>query len=385
MFEWRIRYCDVRGVHRAVIAAPDQASALRILQVPPSCVLDIRRHLGLHLGGKLLRTRPPSLKLQLLLLTRVAALLASGEISQFNKVLQSLPTFRRLSAKHSDALRDDFSLSEKLAALHCADEVVIGIAAGEKTGTLPVALQNAIDHLKQSIELQESNSGTLFLGAILFVVSLAVFFILPSFLQEPLHMLMTTKGITVQTTPATTLLLAINSVTDHTVLLLLGLAALVFSLWFFRQRLSKWPPFHLIWHWQAIRRSLRFLGAWRPLRLANVPLATCMPVFTRALGAAHADAFFRRLQSGESLSTILKADCFSPTLAMSSRGLVEADNKTFSKMVGVLMAVLMEEQRVMSKRLSAFFYAAGIVFTIGVVLMVTFGLIFPILGATVAL
>ena len=385
MFEWFIRYCDIQGVHNSVVAASSRAGALRTLNVPPGCVLDVRRRWGLRLYFERLHTRSPPIKLQLLLLTQISALLASGESSRFNQVLQSLPALRRFSARYPDVLRDDFSLSEKLASLHCADEVVISIAAGEKTDTLPAALQDAIDHLRQTIVVRESSFGTLLLGLVLFFVSLTVFFALPSFLQEPLRMLVEAEGIEVQATPATSVLLGINRLTEHGVLLLLGFAALSLVLWFFRASIKHWPPFSLVGRWRNIRRSLRFLGAWRPMRLANVSLQTCPSIFTRALGASCAGDFFERLRNGESLSTILQAEYFSPLLALSNRGLVEADDKTFAHTVDVLISVLLEEQRSLSKRLAAFFYTAGIVFTIGVVMMVTFGLIFPILGATVAL
>ena len=385
VFEWRIRYCDMRGVHHAVVAAADRDSALRMAQVPPGCALEVRRRLSLRTGCGLLRAKAPTLKLQLLLLNQIAALLASGESGKLNQVLQSTPALRRLCAHSGDALREDLALSEKLAALRCADEVVASVAAGERTGTLPEALRIAGDYLRQSISLREGSSSALFFGAVLFIVSIAVFFTLPSFLREPLDMLLTTEGITVQTTPATSILLGINRLGDYAFVWLPGLIVPVALLWFFRMRLKRCPPFHIIWSWYAIRRSLRFLSAWRPMRLANIPLTDCQPIFTRVLGAPYAKEFFDRLQSGESLTTILKSDCFSPVLAMSSRGLVESDDKAFSQTAEVLVSLLLEEQRIMSRRLSTFFYGTGILFTVGVVVMIALGLIFPILGATTAL
>ena len=119
--------------------------------------------------------------------------------------------------------------------------------------------------------------------------------------------------------------------------------------------------------------------------MANIPLQNCRSIVSRALGAELSEDVFRRLQSGESMATILKGESFSPILAMSSRSLVETDDQTFTQTVEVLIPVLLEEQRVMAKRLSVFFYASGIALTVGIVLMVAFGLIFPILSATASL
>ena len=283
-------------------------------------------------------------------------------------------------------MRDDLELSAKLQHLGFFSEVVSIIEAGEKTGRLSVAIKAALVYLKQNIEISGKNSKQLTFGIVLIVSSLSLFFSLPLLLAEPINMLHNLRDIQINLTPATYVLLFVKVVvSDYWWLLCVGIGAISFLGWRFRYSLSQIPPFTVFGDLEKTKRAIHFLIMWRAFRVANIPLEEQVQILRSALGARASAYMIRRLERGESLTDTLSTTFFSSTLVLAIQGLSQVDAKTFLDIVDMLLASLHEERQAKASRVATTMYALGAVFTIATVMLLAFGLIFPIMGASAGL
>ena len=384
MATWTIRYWGDHGTCSKVVDADSRQSALELAEIPLPRVVKIARNRILPaMNFGLEATLKPSRRIQALFLARALALFAGGGASLVNRLITSLPELGRIAKKRPQSLRDDLELSAKLRHLAFFPEVVAIIESGEKTGRLTDALETSLLYLKQMLEISGKNSKQFAFGALLVVASLTMFFSLPLLLTEPIDMLRKLRGIEIGFTPATHVLLFVNAlVRDYWWLLVAGLGCGAFAVWRFRHVLAEVAPFRVFGTLQKTRRSIHFLIVWRAFRVAGLPLEEQAGTLSAALGARACAHMIERLRRGESLTETLSQRFFSPTLVLAVAGLSQVNTGVFSGIVDMLLTSLREEQRAGASRAAAAMYVTGAILTIATVLLLAFGLIFPIMGAS---
>ena len=384
MAAWLIRYWGDDGPCRKVVAADSKSSALVLADVPAARIVRVTRRWMPSPDGSAAAVFPaPSMKIQMLFLTRALALFTGGSAGMVNSLVTSLPRLKRLARKRVRALRDDLELSAKLRCLGFSPEIVSIIETGEKTGTLTRALETSLAYLKQNTELAQKNAGQLTFGILLLVVSLSLFLIMPLFLSEPIDMLRNLRDVDISLTAATHVLLFVNAaVRDYWWLLCAGGAVVFVSAWKFRHLLTRVPPFSMFGSLEKTRRSICFLVAWRAFRVAGIPLEEQAATLTATLGARASAHVLGRLKNGEALTDTLDGRFFSQTLVLAAPGLAQVGVESFSKIVDVLLVSLNEERQFGAARAATVMYILGAVLTMSTITVLAFGLIFPILGAS---
>ena len=384
MATWTIRYWGDHGTCSEVVDADSRQSALALAGIPLSRVVKVARERGFPAMGFGLETSlKPSRRIQVLFLARALALFAGGGANLVNRLIASLPELDRVAKKRPQSLRDDLELSAKLRHLAFSPAIVAIVESGEKTGRLTEALEASLLYLKQMLEISGKHSKQFAFGALLIVASLTMFFSLPLLLTEPIDMLRKLNGVEVSFTPATHVLLFVNAlVRDYWWLLATLSGCGAFAVWRFRHALAEFAPFRVFGNLQKTRRSIHFLIIWRAFRVAGLPLEEQTGTLSAALGARACAHILKRLQRGESLTETLSRRFFSPTLVLAVAGLSQVDTGTFSGIVDMLLTSLREEQQAGASRAAAAMYAAGAVLTVATVLLLAFGLIFPIMGAS---
>ncbi len=384
MAAWTIRYWGDDGLCGKVVAADSKASALALADVPSSRVVKITRRWLLSADGVVASVLSgPSARTQMLFLARALALFAGGGAGLVNRLIVSLPELKRLAGKRFQALRDDLELSAKLRYLGFGPEIVSIIETGEKTGRLTQAIEIALAYLKQNAEIAQKNSKQFLFGTLLIIASLSLFFLLPLLLADPIDTLRNLRGIEVNLTAATYVLLFVRAaVRDYWWLLCASLGAALFLVWKFRYALSRVPPFSVFGALEKTRRSIRFLIVWRAFRVAGIPLEEQTATLAAALGARASAYVLERLRRGESLTDTLDRHFFSPTLVLAVAGLSQVGVEPFSRIVDVLLVSLREEQQVGVSRVATAMYVLGAALAMGTIALVALGLIFPIMSAS---
>ncbi len=384
MATWMVQYWGDHGTCSKLVDADSRQSALALAEVPLSRVVKVARDRVFPTADFGFATSlKPSRRIQVLFLARALALFASGGANLVNQLITSLPEVSRIAGKRPQSLRDDLELSAKLRHLTFSPAVVAIIESGEKTGRLTDALQVSLLYLKQMLEISGKHSRQLAFGVLLIVASLTMFFSLPLLLTEPIDMLRKLRGVEVNFTLATHVLLLVNAlVRDYGWLLALSFGGGVAAVWHFRHVLMEAGPFRVFGSLQKTRRSIHFLVVWRAFRSAGLPLEEQTGTLSSALGARACAHILKRLQRGESLTETLSQRFFSPTLVLAVAGLSQVDIKIFSGIVDMLLTSLREEQQAGASRAAAAMYATGAILTIAMVLLLAFGLIFPIMGAS---
>lgn len=376
MSRWALRYWDAAGLRDAVVEADSREAALTAVGCAPARVVEAAR-VRPALAAGLRRLRRPSRRDQLLFLVRAGAAYAAAGRVDAGRLIAGFPALARLAAGRGEALRDDLEFSARLAHLGFDATAVAILGAGERAGRLGQAFDATLDYLREHEVARRGAAGPLLMGGVLTAAGAAAFFLMPLILGPALRGMLAIEGIESATTPATTLLLAVDTLArEHAVPLVGALALAAALLWRQRDRLTA------LRRLDNVRRSIRLLLAWRPFHLAGVALEHHRGVLSAALGRRAAPALLRRLAEGESLADVLDPAYFSPTLTLVGDGLASASGAAFEKLSGIVLFSLVEERRVATARLALLLYAAGATLTIGVVLLAALGLIFPILGAT---
>lgn len=384
MSSWTVHYWGEHGLCSKVVAAGSKQSALALAEVPAARVVKVAQSwmfsvASLDFGASL----KPSLKVQTLFVARALALFVSGRAALVNRLIVSLPELNRIAKRHPQSLRDDIELSAKLRYLAFATGIVAIIESGEKTGRLVTALETSLTYLKQLLEASRNSSRQFVFGVILVVVSLLTFFLIPLLLTEPINMLTNLRGVKVEFTTATYVLLFVNTLVRDYWWLLSAVTCGGFVLtWRFRHALLQLPLLQVFGKLRKIRRSIHFLVTWRAFRVAGIPLEGHSRILVSTLGAHVAAYILGCLQRGESLTEALSQRFFSPTLVLALGGASQVDRETFTGIADMLLISLYEEQRAGASQAATAMYATGAVLTITTAMLLAFGLIFPIMGAS---
>ncbi len=381
---WRVTYWDQQTVQVRKVFAESRSQALKQSGIPRDRVVKVSRSLRFF-RQDLVKHSASATNAQLLFLVQLSALLSSYRNQGINALVQASPEFKRVAARHPDALRDDLNFSVKLAHLGFPRPVTAIVSAGEKTGRVKECVDEAVKYLKTELDVARNASKHLAFSFLLFGLSVLVFFALPFFVGEPLAALQSLDEVHLSTTWATDVLFGVNRLLRHHLLFLI---AAIFSTaglaWFFRLQILRVYPFNVFERFAKCSRSIRLLLVWRPYRLTGVPLEQESAVLKAVLGENIGAHLLAAMKRGVSLYKGLDEKHFSLSLVAASSELANAGSEDFDRISGVLLDSLSEEKRLMSEKLAALLYLASLTLAVGTIMLVAFGLIYPILGATTA-
>lgn len=382
MAQWLVEYWGRNGVATMPVRASSHAAAGRLSGLPAGRIIRVERSWSWPTPTASV-ARKPSHRVQLLFLVRACAMYSGTGRVGISGLVDEFDALRRIADASPEVQREDLELSDRLKHLRFDDVPVSLVFVGERTGRLGALLRVAIDYLKQSERVRGAASSQIFLALILFAASCLTFIFMPLFLSEPLRGLLSARGIAVELTPATHFMLWMDEVMRaHWREICAGAAATAVACWRARGRLRSIWPFNIAGRLHRIKRSMRLLMVWVPYQMAGLVLEDETALLKRILGRAACDELLPRLDEGASLGDVLNQRWFSPTLVQAGRGLSGASAEDFKRISEVVTGALIEEHRAFVKWFSTLLYLGGAMATMGVVAMVAFGLIFPILGAT---
>lgn len=383
MPRWVVEYWGRAGRSRVSVRAGSYAMVPRLSNVPAGRVIRITRDRSLPELPELF-TRKPSGNVQLLFLVRACAMYASSGRVAVDDLINEFGELRRIAKTEQQVWREDLDLSRRLQYLRFDSVVTVLIVTGERTGTLEQSLRAAMRYIKTRETVRNNTSSQVSMGVLLFALGMLALFSLPLILSEPLRGLQNIRGIEIKTTWATDILFGLNFLLGEQLLFTLtATGAVTVLIVVFRKRLAWIGSFGLMTKLRNTKRSVRLLMTWVPFRLMGLALESEENLLTDVLGKEAAAALIPRLRSGAALGDVLDQRWFSGTLARSGSGLGVATSSDVQPMADAVMSALLEELRSLTGRVAMLLYLGGVAATISVVAIVAFGLIFPIIGATV--
>lgn len=383
MPRWVVEYWGRAGRSRVSVRAGSYAMVPRLSNVPTGRVIRITRDRSLPELPELF-TRKPSGNVQLLFLVRACAMYASSGRVAVDDLINEFGELRRIAKTEQQVWREDLDLSRRLQYLRFDSVVTVLIVTGERTGTLEQSLRAAMRYIKTREAVRNNTSSQVSMGVLLFALGMLALLSLPLILSEPLRGLQNIRGIEIKMTWATDILFGLNFLLGEQLLFTLtatGAATVLVAV--FRKRLAWIGSFGLTTKLRNTKRSVRLLMTWVPFRLMGLALESEENLLTDVLGKDAAAALIPRLRSGAALGDVLDQRWFSGTLARSGSGLGVATSSDVQPMADAVMSALLEEMKSLTGRVAMLLYLGGVAATISVIAIVAFGLIFPIIGATV--
>ena len=382
MSQWMVKYWGRNGAETVAVNAPSSAVAVRLTGLPPARIVRVERQWA-KLWSATVWTPKPSQRVQLLFLVRACAMYSGTGRVHAGELIDEFGALKRLARSRPQVRRADLELSDRIRGLNFDDVLVSLVRAGERTGGLAASLRVAVDYLKMSERIRGATSSQFVLAFLLFGASCLTFFAMPVMLSGALQSLINVRAVQIELTAATHLMLWMDAVLRaYWPLVCGGMAAALGAAWMMRERLRRLRLFAFANRLQRIKRSARLMMVWMPYQIAGLVLEKETALLKRILGENAAAKILPRLGEGESLGDVLDRRWFSETLVQVGRGLSGAYTEDFKRIGAVALEALTEERQMFTRRLATLLYFGGALATMGVVALVAFGLIFPILGAT---
>ena len=330
----------------------------------------------------------PNLKMQLAFLSEISAYRMTGDVEQIDRRINTLPAFKRRRQHFPQITSGELSLSRKLELLGFADQIVAALNAAERAGDLDRGLETAMTFCSLTLEIREKTSGKLYLGALLLIMSLFVLYFIPARVVAPLEDLLLSPDLSIRTNFATNIVLFLAS---SQFLVLAAVSAIVAVGAVAYATRDDWLDLSaarvalaLPINYCACKRSLRFLLAWRIYKPAGLPIDSeeNSDALRRALGERIYERVNLTLADGGSLADAIAVEpaAFSPILNGPMAAIAGLGEERFTEIADRLIGLLLNEQKRLSGQLAVLFNVAGAVITIGTILLIAFGVIFPVMS-----
>ncbi|MCB1733702.1 MAG: type II secretion system F family protein [Gammaproteobacteria bacterium] len=330
----------------------------------------------------------PNLRVQGLVLTQLAALVtSSGGFARVPELIRAHSSLRRQF--DSCGWSTNQPLSGLIEALGFDPVISPMVKAGEASGRLSEMLEEAADYLSLAADQKKSNMGHLVMAMVLLVGAIVGLLQTPDMIGKRIDQVLRIQhalGV-LEPSSATKILIWLRDGGDDLLrVVLIVLLAVIVVLWLRADAWSDHPTWaRLVSPIQSLRRpkrSANLLTVLRPLYAAGVKPEQMMPIVRRTLGAAAAP-LTAEMRRGYSLSAAIEKTTFwwSRTLVQSIQGFESATPDSRERLLRTLVRALNEEDRVRSARLAMGLYGAGMVSSLGMVMLLAFGYLLPMSGA----
>lgn len=366
---------------QTVVAQPIHADSAEAACRHPACarhqVLSAHRH-----WTERLRLREADLNEQRLLLTQMAMHMTHGSLpaAELERLISRLPTLRRnlAAAPAADALAPH----ELLLRLNLHPFAVALCREGERLGQVPDMLLQAADFLGRHQQTRQELHGPLLKAALYALAALAMFAAAPFLFQLLLERL--SERVTVPTTPATEVLMALHAMlTRYLPATLVAAGLLGFAAYRGWPYLRVVPPLHDVDELVRGQRSAALLAVLAPAFRKGIHLAELMRSLRPLLGTPASQHLYARLRAGHRLSQCLSERHFSRTLAIGLHQFEDAPEARLPQLFATVQGNLRAEIKWRLTRVvrwSRWFYSTLLILLL---ILLTQGFLVPIYSVSV--
>ena len=318
---------------------------------------------------------------QIIFLNELKAFKAIGNTDKINEYIPHLSNVELSYGAHNK----EMSVGEKMYLSGFDKQVVALVRNGEKLGKLEESIQAAIRYCELLLDIKKNVASKVIFGFILFCVSLSGLFFIPSILSGTLKSF-TDLGVSIKMTFATDILIFMS---ENHLFLWVGIFAIFISAGFLyiwreqfldseilRKIISPFSDYY------ASYRSLKFLVIWSVFRSVNIPLDREHKTLEEVLGERVYKKIKYRLIEGESLASAIGKESreFSRILISSIVSISYLPAENFNEMSSTLINLLRQEQKRQAEKLATAFNLIGSAIAVLTILLIVYGLIFPVLS-----
>ena len=377
MIAWKIYVVGEHGnLKERVVPGLHFAHAIASAGLSPSQVVKARRYWNPKSLVPKLRT-----KNQLIFLMKLLPYYLANAPTRSEQVFQTFAPLQNFIKKFPQIANSNQNLSERLAMLDFNPTVLTILRAGEKSGDLSRALQQAITYLHQVIEISRDTHQGIWGGLLLLAISLVVLFSVSLLSSGALDAIIS-AGIIEQRNFSGLVLHALDYYARHYLWTLpLAIAILASAMRRYHRSLDYLWPWSVFKSYFNILRSIRLVSVWSILEKAGLNLEQDEQLLGSAIGPARAKDICRKRNEGETFSDLLTAEYFSPTMEECCVGIASLNTASKIDMLQQLAKLLHIEREQQANKIARGFYVSGVAVALGAIVLILSGILFPIYAA----
>ncbi len=384
-----VRYAGQNGrIERRDVKAATEADAVAQLNVNRTSVRSVTRNYYQELNALLPDAAPPlSTQARILAVFTAQVEAGSNPSATFDQLLQSYPEFAHRATDVAKTPR----VSEKLAALNFDPQLLLLAEVGEETGLIAQALGDATEKMIARQQLLSELKWQLAPSAGLTFVGVATLLALPPFMVDPIDEIVSVKEIRFASNFATDILMAIGRIYSMpsawilTAALLAGAVVLRRQLWPYLNRL---PMLSSIEAFFQISAAYRFITAFAPLFERGVGQSRILALLKRYARKKELTAYSQmedHLAVGGSLATAFESDYWHPILRDSMRGFDPMTKESKLILLSRVQPLMAHTVKSQGNLVASTLSALGTSLSVGITLLVFFGMTLPMTTVTVGI
>lgn len=327
----------------------------------------------------------PNWQTQLLFLHEVQAFRATATTVNIDHRISEIPEFSVHRNYYPEVLQFELALSKKLELLGFDSHVAMSVRKGEDTGDPSKGVQAAINYLNLLTEIKDKSQSKWIVSGLAVFIALLMLVLLPQMVAGTVESLLD-SGLDMKLTWATYVLMYLGS--NHSTIPLaitvLSSAGLITYLlrddladsMFFRKLFA--IPFNYF----ATKRSLYLLIIWKMYRQSGLPLDKDTEALGSTLGARVYARLSPALTEGDELAHAIHQESHEFSMLLSSPivALSRLSQKQFEEATNILVKLLINDQKKQAAKLASVLTISGGSIAVVTILLMVFGLIFPVMS-----
>lgn len=322
-----------------------------------------------------------SSKNQLIFLMKLLPYYLANTPVRSENVFRTFVPIQKLIRNCPQAINANQSLSERLSMLHFNPAVLTILRAGERSGNLGQALEQAVAYLHRELEVNRGVNKGILGGLLLFAVSFIVLLGVALLSSGAVEAIIA-AGIIQERNFSGSLLYLLNQYTRYYLWTLPLIAiALVVGIQRYYPQLNHFWPLSVFKDYLNILRSVRLVSAWLILEKAGLNLEQDEQLLGGAVGRSLAGDICQQRNEGETFSDLLTREYFSPTLEECCQGIASLNTASRINTLKQLSKLLDIEREQYANKIARSFYITGVAIALGAIVLILSGVLFPIYAA----
>jgi len=367
------------------VTAQNEWDAAEIIGVPSSRVLSRSRDYLAELDAMLPKPAP-KLGDQARVLAVFAAQVNSG--ANPSKVLDRLIETVPSMAQHKEAVRACPKVSDKLKIMRFDPQLLLLADVGEKSGLIGEVMGGAADEIIEREQMMSEVKKEMVPAVIVAALGIAILFILPVFMVDPLLSLRNARGIVMPENICTHFLIYVGLMMKPMIswFILVGVMVGIYitrRAWW--PLLRNIPGFSSVENFFKVQHGFYFISAFTPMFSRGVSINQTVDMM-ESFATGRAKSVFNEIREhmkrGGSISNAFGSDYWDPILrdCMSGFDTMKQENKIdLLRRVRPLMGQVMQKS---GQRLAGIVSTLGLTLAVTVTMVVFIGLTLPLMNVS---